>query len=103
MTWIQRFRIREYVRGALWPVPLACVLCAVLLAPVIRRFDRWAGWTLLDFNPSGAMAGLGAFVGAMVTFTGFVPNCPFGVTLGAAWTSMDGNKVEVRIARTDRP
>ena len=60
MTWIQRFRVREYVRGALWPVPLACVVAAVLRGSVSWRFDRLAGWTLLDFRPSGAVALLGA-------------------------------------------
>ena len=68
MTWIQRFHIREYVRSSLWLVPLACVAGAVLLGTVIWRFDRWAGWTLLDFKPAGAMAGMGAFVGSMITY-----------------------------------
>ena len=72
MSWILRFRLQEYLRSALWPVPLVCAVLGTLAAAIMWRLDQWGGWVLLDFKPGGATALTAGVVGAMITFIGIV-------------------------------
>lgn len=72
MTWIQRHQLRQFIRTSLLLFPTACLLAALLLAPVLRWLDRLLGWHAFDFNPEGARAVLGAFTGSMLTFIVFI-------------------------------
>ena len=73
MTWATRFRIRQYVQGSLWIVPLLGVLLGLLLGVIDVQVDKSihlpANWT---YSPSTATAVLAAIVGAMAALTGFV-------------------------------
>ncbi len=70
MTWRVQFLVRDHLRTALWPIPCAFGVGALLLAMVAWRVDRWLDWRLLDFQP-GAAGTLGsAIVGATLTFLG---------------------------------
>lgn len=73
MSWATRFRIRQYVTGSLWLVPLLGVVLGVLLGFVDVRVERSINlppnWT---YSPSTATTELSAIVGAMAALTGFV-------------------------------
>jgi uncharacterized membrane protein len=73
MTWARTFRIRKYVRGSLWVLPLLCAVLGAGLAAVDVVVDKAihlpAAWT---YSPSTASTVLTTIVGAMVGLTGFV-------------------------------
>ena len=73
MSWARAFRIRKYVRGSLWVLPLLCALLGAGVAAVDVVVDKAihlpAAWT---YSPSTASTVLSAIVGAMVGLTGFV-------------------------------
>ncbi len=72
MTWLQKFKLREYVRESLWIIPLAFAFGAVVLALVAEEIDRATEWQLFDFSAGAAGSVLGTITGSMITFTGFV-------------------------------
>ena len=67
------FRLRQFVRGSLWLLPLVGGLLGVLLGAVVELADRSVHlppyWT---YSASTASTVLSAIVGAMVALTGFV-------------------------------
>ena len=73
MSWARAFRIRKYVRGSLWVLPLVCALLGAGLAAmdviVDKSIDLPAAWT---YSSSTASTVLTTIVGAMVGLTGFV-------------------------------
>ena len=73
MTWLQRFRLREYVRASLWILPALLVALAIVLAVVLPEVDRLADGDLsFAFGRAAAIGVLSAIAGGMITFTGFV-------------------------------
>jgi len=70
MSWAARFRLREHLDTALWPIPCLFGLAGLLVGMVVWRLDRWGGWALFDFDRGGAAALLVAIVGATLTFMG---------------------------------
>lgn len=80
MTWARAVRIRKYVRGSRWVLPLLCGVLGAGLAAVDVVVDKSmhlpAAWT---YSSSTASTVLSAIVGAMVGRTGFVVT----VTAGA--------------------
>jgi len=73
MSWSTAFRLRQWARGSLWPLPLAGGLLGVLLGSVSIWADRSVHlppyWT---YSPTTASTVLSAIVGAMAALTGFV-------------------------------
>ena len=73
MTWSRGYRIRKYVRGSLWVLPLFGAVLGAALAAVDVVVDKSihlpAAWT---YSESTASTVLTAIVGAMVGLTGFV-------------------------------
>jgi uncharacterized membrane protein len=73
MSWARTFRIRKYVRGSLWVLPLLGAVLGAGLAAVDVVVDKAihlpAAWT---YSSSTATTVLSAIVGAMVGLTGFV-------------------------------
>jgi uncharacterized membrane protein len=72
MTWIHRHQLRNFIRTSLVLFPMACLVAALALAPVLRWLDRVIGWQAFDFSPEGARAVLGAFASSMLTFIVFI-------------------------------
>jgi uncharacterized membrane protein len=71
MTWLQRYRLRNFVASSVWLPPLLGMVAALLLFPVIRRVDAMLGvepW----LGPDGARTLLGALASSMLTFIVFV-------------------------------
>jgi uncharacterized membrane protein len=73
LYWSVSFRIRQYVKGSLWIVPLLGGLAGTLMswgaAWIESSSDLPAGWT---YSPSTALTVLTTVVGATVGLTGFV-------------------------------
>jgi uncharacterized membrane protein len=73
MSWATAFRVRQYVRGSLWIVPLLGGLLGAALGAADVAIDDSltlpASWT---YSPATASAVLSAIVGAMAALTGFV-------------------------------
>src|SRR5712691_2060212 len=72
MTWLQRYRIRNFLQSSMWLVPLGGMVLALGVASILRRVDAWTRWPLFGFGPDGARAVLGAITASMLTFTVFV-------------------------------
>ena len=70
MSWHARFRLREHLRASLWPIPCAFGLGGLLLGMIAWRLDRWAGWSLFDYDAGAATALISAIVDATLTFLG---------------------------------
>ncbi len=73
MLWSVSFRVRQYLKGSLWVIPLVGGLVGVLLsysaAWIERSGDLPDAWT---YTPSTALTVLTTVVGATVGLTGFV-------------------------------
>ena len=73
MSWSRQFRVREYVRGSLWLLPLVGAILGAtfgLLGQLVEQsIDLPASW---EYSPSTASTVLAAIVGATAALTGFV-------------------------------
>ncbi|MGH8120480.1 MAG: DUF2254 domain-containing protein [Gammaproteobacteria bacterium] len=71
MTWIVRYRIRNYVRSSLWLLPFVSVLFAMLMLPLLHQIDYATHWSVLEFGQEGARAILNAVVVLTLTIIAF--------------------------------
>jgi uncharacterized membrane protein len=73
MSWSRRFRLREYVRGSLWIVPLVGAILGVLAGFAIAEGDRHLTVPqYFQYSASTSSTVLTAIVGAAAALTGFV-------------------------------
>ena len=94
MTWARRFRLREYLRGSLWFVPLIAAAlgpplaaACVALEGTVEIPEQW------QYSAGTASTLLTAIVGAMVALTGFV------VTVGVLIVQMATGMLSPRFMR----
>jgi uncharacterized membrane protein len=71
MTWLQRHRVRHYVRSALWIWPLVSMAAAIVAAHLLHTVEEKMGWQS-SVPPGTALAVLGTMASAMFTFIVFV-------------------------------
>ena len=71
MTWLQRYRLRHFLRVAFWYVPVVWMVAAAIAVPATRWLDRQTGWSWFDFTSEGARAILSASASSMLTFVVF--------------------------------
>jgi uncharacterized membrane protein len=71
MTWLQRYRIRHYVRNSIWIIPVAAMVIALVCVQLLHWLDERMGWQA-DLNPETTRVVLGMLAGAMFTFIVFV-------------------------------
>ena len=71
MTWLQRYRIRHYVRNSIWIFPVAAMIVAGLLVRLLHWFEVVMGW-VGGFHADSMRAVLGNLAGAMFTLIVFV-------------------------------
>ena len=71
MTWLQRYRVRNYFRNSIWVLPVAAMVGAMTLVRLLHNFEEAMGWEA-DLNPDTVRSVLGTLAGAMFTFIVFV-------------------------------
>jgi uncharacterized membrane protein len=71
MTWLQRYRLRNFVTTSVWLLPVAGMLVALLLGPLVQKLDTALGWKAA-VDADSARAVLGALVSSLLTFIVFV-------------------------------
>ena len=71
MTWLQRYRLRSFVRDSVWFPPLGGMLAALLAFPLVQWVDTVLGWKA-PMGADSARAVLGALASSMLTFIVFV-------------------------------
>lgn len=73
MSWSRRFRLRQYVRGSLWVLPLIGGVLGVVLGELDVVVDKSLHLSgELAYSTSTATTLLATIVGAMAALTGFV-------------------------------
>ena len=71
MTWLQRYRVRHYVRSSVWIGPLLSMAAAVVAVRLLHWLEQAMGWES-TIAPGTAQAFLGTMASAMFTFIVFV-------------------------------
>jgi uncharacterized membrane protein len=71
MTWLQRYRIRHFVRNSVWLFPVLAMVAAMILVRLLDWLEAAMGWEA-DSHPDTMRAVLGSLAGAMFTFIVFV-------------------------------
>jgi uncharacterized membrane protein len=71
MSWLQRYRLRHYVKNSIWILPLFGIVAAVLLARLLHWLELTMGW-VSAIDPDTMRSVLGTLAGSMFTFIVFV-------------------------------
>src|SRR5579883_1747902 len=71
MSWLQRYRLRHYVRNSVWILPFFSLVAALVLVRLLHWLEAARGWTSTA-NPDTMRTVLGTLAGAMFTFIVFV-------------------------------
>lgn len=71
MTWLQRYRVRSYIRNSIWILPVAGMVAALLAARLSGVIDQWLGMETVH-EPGAARDLLGILAGSMFTLIVFV-------------------------------
>jgi len=71
MTWLQRYRFRNYFKNSLWILPFLSMAAALAAVRLLHGIEAAQGWEA-GFDPDTARAVLGTMASAMFTFIVFV-------------------------------
>jgi uncharacterized membrane protein len=71
MTWLQRYRLRSYLRNSIWVLPAIALCCAGLLVRLIYHLDQAMGWQS-RFDADTVRTVLGTLAGSIFTFIVFI-------------------------------
>jgi len=71
VTWLQRYRLRHFLRYSFWLVPLVWMLAAMVALPAVRWLDIETGWRLFNYSEEGARQILNGLSSSMLTFMVF--------------------------------
>jgi uncharacterized membrane protein len=71
MTWLQRYRVRSFLRNSVWFMPFFGMVLAMVAIRVTHWIDSLVGWES-GFTVDGARSVLGALASSMLTFIVFV-------------------------------
>jgi uncharacterized membrane protein len=71
MTWLQRYRLRHFLRVSFWYVPVVWIVAAVVAVPAMRWLDQQTGWSWFNFTPEGARGILTGSASSLLTFVVF--------------------------------
>src|SRR5689334_3155357 len=71
MTWLQRYRVRHFVRNSICVVPVIGMVLALVTVRALAWLDREMGWES-RIDPDTARAVLGTLAASMFTFIVFV-------------------------------
>lgn len=71
MSWIRRYKARNYVRNSIWLLSVLGMVAGLVSVRCLLWIEQRAGWQS-DFDPDGARALFGTLAGAMFTFIVFL-------------------------------
>ncbi|MCX6926118.1 MAG: DUF2254 domain-containing protein [Verrucomicrobia bacterium] len=71
MSWIQRYKLRNYVRNSIWVLPVCGMVTALVLVNCLHWIEERAGWQS-GLDPGAALALFGTLAGSMLTFIVFL-------------------------------
>ena len=71
MSWIQRYRLRHYLRNSVWVLPVFGIVTGLVSVRGLSWIEVGAGWKF-DFDPDAARALFGTLAGALFTFIVFL-------------------------------
>ena len=71
MTWLQRYRLRNFLKSSVWLPPLLGILGALLANQLMQSADRLWGWQGVA-SVTGSQGVLTALASSMLTFIVFV-------------------------------
>jgi uncharacterized membrane protein len=71
VTWLQRYRVRHYLRHSLWVFPVLSMFAALVLVRILHGIEEAMGWRA-GSDPDTARAVLGTLAASMFTFIVFV-------------------------------
>jgi uncharacterized membrane protein len=71
MTWLQRYRLRHYVKNSIWILPLVGMLAALVAVRVCHWIELAVGWEV-EVRADTAQSALDSMASAMFTFIVFV-------------------------------
>ena len=71
MTWLQRYRLRNFLLSSVWLPPLLGILAALLTNQLAQSADRLLGWQA-PASVAGSQGVLTALASSMLTFIVFV-------------------------------
>ena len=71
MSWIQRYKLRNYVRNSIWVLPVSGMVAALVLVNCLHWIEESAGWQS-SLDPGAALALFGTLAGSMLTFIVFL-------------------------------
>ena len=69
MSWGLGFRIRQYVKGSLWLLPLLAGMGGLIFAEVIDWLDARGDLAVLQYSPETATAVVSATIAAAVSLS----------------------------------
>src|SRR4029079_287873 len=71
MTWLQQYRLRQYLASAIWVLPVVGLVGALVAVLILSAIETGLGLES-DVSRDTAVAVLGALASAMFTFVVFV-------------------------------
>jgi uncharacterized membrane protein len=71
MTWLQRYRVRHYIRNSIWIWPFLSMVAAIVAVGLLRTVEEKLGWHA-SLLPSTAQTLLDTLASSMFTFIVFV-------------------------------
>jgi uncharacterized membrane protein len=71
MNWLQRYRLRHYLRNSIWVLPVIGLIAGLVLARVLIALETALGWQG-TMDPDSVRAVLGTLSGSIFTFIVFV-------------------------------
>jgi uncharacterized membrane protein len=71
MSWLQRYKLRNYVRNSIWLPSVLAMVAALVSINGLDWVEQRAGWQA-GFNPSAALAMFGTLAGSLLTFIVFL-------------------------------
>ena len=71
LAWNSQYKLNRRLKKSFWPVPVAAIVLALIVTPVIRWIDDQTRWTLLGVGLDGARALAGKLPGALLSLIVF--------------------------------
>ena len=71
MTWLQRYRVRNFVRNSIWLMPSVGMVAGLIVIRALHWLESASGWES-GFQPEGARAVLATLAASMFSLVVFV-------------------------------